>query len=320
MRQPSVAAIVLNYNAKELTLQSVESLLGMTYPDFRLIVVDNGSSDGSHEAVIERFPEVEAIRVDPNRGPAGGLNAGLEHALPAGDDYLLVLNNDIEVHPEMLTELVAAAEADPKAACVGPKAYYYDHREIIWSAGGVLRFKESVTRERGEGERDRGQYDETGEVDYVNGCAMLMRASVVREIGLFDPIFHLAVEDADWCMRAKRRGYRCLFAHRAVLWHMVSMSTGVYTPGRTFQTGRSSALFVRRYAGPWQWLTFFAFLAAALPLAWLRELVRGNQAAAVAKLRGVMAGLRAPMSAPPPAPPSPPGPPPALPRGADARA
>ena len=121
----------------------------------------------------------------------------------------------------------------------------------------------------------------------------------MSEVGLWDPIYHLAVEDADWCMRMKRHGYRCVYAHRAVHWHMVSHTTGVYKPGRTFQTGRSTAIFVRRYAGPWQWCTFALFMTAAIPAAWVRELARGNQRAALSKLRGVLEGLRVPMTPPP---------------------
>ncbi len=296
---PSVAAIVLNYNGRDLTLQTVESLLAMDYPELTVAVVDNGSSDGSHEAVGEAFPDVQRLRTEENLGIAGGLNLGIRWALASGFDYLLLLNNDIEVDPSMLTEMVRVAEGDPTIGCVGPKAYYYWEREKLWSAGGIIRFMESVTRERGMGEIDRGQYDRDQEVSYVNGCAMLVRSPVMREVGLWDPIYHLAVEDADWCMRMKSRGYRSYYAHRAVLWHMVSSSTGVYKPGRTFQTGRSSAIFVRRYAGPWQRLTFCLLTAAALPLAWLRELPRGNQAAAVAKARGILEGLRVPMRPPP---------------------
>jgi GT2 family glycosyltransferase len=294
-----VAAIVLNYNGRELTLQALESLRRLRYPRYDLVVVDNGSTDGSPEAVAGAFPEVHQVRTETNLGPAGGYNLGMVWALERGYDYLLILNNDIEAHPDLLDELVRVAESDPTIGCVGPKTYYFSDRGRLASAGGVIRFKESVTRERGQGARDRGQYDRDREVAYVNGCGMLIRRQAIEAAGLWDPIFFLSVEDADWCMRAKRRGFRCVFAHRAILYHMVSDTTGVYKPAKTFQTGRSSAIFARRYAGPWQWLTFFAFLAAALPVAWLRELRRGNQAAAVAKARGVLAGLRAPLTPPP---------------------
>lgn len=296
---PRVAAIVLNYNGKDLTFQTVESLRGVTHDDLEIVVVDNGSSDGSHEAVQEAFPEVTALRVEVNQGISVGLNAGIVYAMEQDFDYLLILNNDIEVHPRMVSELLTVAEGDSGIGCVGPKTYYHSDRDRLWSAGGILQFRESVTRERGMLDLDEGQYERDEEVDYVNGCAMLVPRRVVETIGLWDPIYLVGVEDADWCMRMKRAGFRCWYAHKALLWHMVSPTTGGYKPGRTFNTGRSTAIFVRRYATPVQKFTFWLFLAAAIPAAFLRELPSGNQGAAVAKLRGVLDGWKEPMSAPP---------------------
>lgn len=294
-----VAVIVLNYDGKALTLQALDSLRRMRYPSFDLVAVDNGSTDGSPEAIAAAHPDVIQVRTEVNLGPAGGYNLGMAWAMDRGYDYLLILNNDVEADPDLLGELVRVAERDPSIGCVGPKTYFYSDRTRLASAGGVIRFKESVTRERGMGAVDRGQFERDEEVSYVNGCGMLIRREAIEAAGLWDPVFFLSVEDADWCVRAKRKGFTCWYAHRAILYHMVSDTVGVYTPKKTFQTGRSSAIFMRRYATPWQRLTFFLFLAAALPVAWLRELGKGNQAAAVAKARGVLEGLRAPMPEPP---------------------
>lgn len=299
MSTPKVAALVLNYNGKDITLETVESLLAMSYPNCVVAVIDNGSTDGSPQAVAEAFPAVEQVLVEVNEGPAAGMNAGLRWALNNDFDYVLALNNDIEVAPDMLDQLVAVAESDPSIGCVGPKCFYYWDRERLWSAGGRLRFGESVTKERGMGQLDQGQFERTEEVDYVNGCAMLVPRRVLEETGPWDPIFFLSVEDADWCMRMKRLGYRCYYAHKAVLWHMVSHTVGVYVPSKTFHNGRSTALFVRRYASGLQWIRFALLLALAIPAAFLRELPKGNQGAAIAKLRGVWAGLKAPMVEPP---------------------
>ncbi len=282
-----------NYYDVSLKRARLERLLG--YESF----TDLGSSDGSWEAIEDAFPDVEQIRVEVNQGVANGLNAGVRELLSRDYDYLLVLNNDIEVEASMLSELVEVAESDPKIGCVGPKIFYYWNRDTLWSAGGILRFRESVTKERGFNELDRGQYEKTEEVDYINGCAILVPTRVFREVGLYDPTFHLACEDADWCMRMKRLGYTSVYAHRAVLYHMVSMSTGVYKPGRTFQTGRSTALFFRRYGSTLQRLSFFFWMALAVPAAFLRELPKGNQAAALAKFRGALEGWRTPLNEPP---------------------
>lgn len=293
--RPRVMALVLNYNGLEVTLKTLESLCALDYSEIDLVVVDNGSTDGSWQAVAERFPTVEQIKVPDNRGISHGMNFGLRHGVRGGYDYVLVLNNDIEVAPDMVGEMVNVAETSPTIGAVGPKAFYYWDRDRLWSAGGLIRFKESVTRERGDGELDQGQYDRDEEVPYVNGCAMLVRRQALIDTGLWDSTFYLGVEDADWCMRMKQQGYTCWYAHRAVLWHMISQSTGVYKPGRTFHTGRSTALFVRKFAGPLQWLTFCLFTLVALPLAWLRELPKGNAQAAVSKLKGILEGMRVPL-------------------------
>ncbi|MEE8138602.1 MAG: glycosyltransferase family 2 protein [Thermoanaerobaculia bacterium] len=299
MSEPKVAAIVLNYNGRDVTLQTLASLRQMTYGNFGLIVVDNGSTDGSYQAVAEAFPDVVQVRTEKNLWAAGGANLGMRYVLERDYDYILMLNNDIEVEPAMLTELMKVAESDPSIGCVGPKAYYYWDRQRLWSAGGIIRFKESGSRERGKGEIDRGQYNRDEQVDYINGCAMLVPRRVMVEVGGWDPIYHLALEDVDWCLRMKRLGYCCVYAHRAVLWHMVSHTAGGYEARRTFQTGRSLAILVRRFGGSWQWCTFALFVAAALPLAYLRELPKRNQSAVVAKLRGVIDGLRARVTPPP---------------------
>jgi GT2 family glycosyltransferase len=295
---PRVAAIVVNYNGKDITLQAVESLRRMTYPNFDLVVLDNASTDGSPEALAAAWPDLKQVRVEVNRGSSSGYAAGFRWAFENGYDYVLLLNNDIEVEPDMLDELVKAAESDPRIGCVGPKCYFHGDRKRLWSAGGILRFRESITSERGYGEIDRGQYDRDAEVDYVNGCAILIRRAAAEAAGMWDSIFYICVDDADFCTRVKRRGFRCLYAHRAVLYHMVAFTTGGYSPGRNFQFGRSGAIYVRRYARPWNWLTYLAFNAAAFPVAWLREARKKNQAAVVAKVKGIREGLK--IEVPPP--------------------
>jgi len=298
--RPRVLGIVLNYDGRDLTLQTTESLLGSDYPALELLVVDNGSSDGSHEAVGQRFPTVRRLRTEKNLGISGGLNLGFRVGLDEGFDYLMAMNNDLEVDPAMVSELVALAERTPRAGCIGPKCYYYfGDRRRLWSAGGSLRFREAVTRERGMGQVDRGQYDRDERVGYVNGACMLIRRQTMVEAGLWDPVYGVSVEDADFCARAVAAGWECWYAPRARLWHMVSPTTGGYTAGRTYRTGRSTAIFVRKYAGLGGWISFLFWSCVALPAALARELPRGNAGAVIAKYRGLLAGLRAGLAPPP---------------------
>lgn len=298
---PRVLGIVLNYNGRDLTLATLESLLALESPGLDLLVVDNGSTDGSDAAVAARFPAVRRMRTETNLGISGGLNLGFRIGLDEGYDYLMPMNNDIEVAPDLLAELLAAAEREPAFGCLGPKCYYfYGDRNRIWSAGGALRFREAVTRERGMGELDRGQYDRDTEVGYVNGALMLIRREALLATGLWDPVYQVSVEDADWCTRMKRAGFRCGYVHRARLWHMVSPTTGGYVAGRTYRTGRSTAIYVRRHASPAGWVSYLLWSLLALPAALVRELPRGNAGAVLAKYRGLVAGLTEPLPPPPP--------------------
>ncbi len=282
---------MLNYNGAEVALETLESLCQLDYPRFDPIVIDNGSTDDSYARISERYPEILQLRVRTNRGISWGLNHGIQHALDRGYDYVLLMNNDIEVERSLLDELVAAAEADPSLGCVGPKCYYFSDRQRIWSAGGILRWRESITRERGDGELDCGQYDRDQRVDYINGCAVLIRRAALEATGFWDPVYYLGVEDADFCTRMKRQGWHCGYVHRARLWHKIAHSLGVYKPARTFHTGRSGAIYLRKFATPSQWARSLLFLGLAIPAAFVRELPRGNQGAAIAKLRGFAAGL-----------------------------
>ncbi len=289
---PRVLGIVLSYNGLELTLQTLGSLLASTYPSLDLLVVDNGSTDGTSDAVAAKFPNVQVLRTEINLGISGGLNQGFQWGLERDYPYLMPMNNDIEVAPDLVSELVGAMTREPLYGCVGPKCYYWADRKRIWSAGGRLGFREAVTRERGMGQLDRGQFDREEEVDYVNGALMLIRRQALIATGLWDPIYQVGVEDADWCWRMRLGGWKCGYVPRAVLWHMVSPTTGGYRSSRTFRTGRATAIFVRRFAGPLGWMSYLGWSALALPAAWLRELPRRNTAAVWAKYRGAWEGLR----------------------------
>lgn len=303
MPAPSVVAIILNYNGADLTLETIESMKEVDYPNLTILVVDNGSTDDSFDRIAAAHPDLEQLSQTPNRGIPPGINRGLCRGRELGADYLLALNNDIQVDAAMVRHMVELAESDSRIGCVGPKTCYFDDKKRLWSTGGKISFREAITRERGQGEIDRGQYDRDEEMGYINGCAILIRRAALEATGLLNPTFFLGVEDADWCQRAKAQGFSCFYSHKAVLWHKVSQSLGIYNPFRTFYTGRSTAAFVRLHAGATGWLSFLAMYGASLPFAYLRERRHGNQKAVWEKLRGVSEGLRMPLSQAPPLPP-----------------
>ncbi len=225
MKQPRVAAIVLNWNRREDTLECLRSLERLTYPNYDIIVVDNGSSDGSAEAIHEAFPSIQLLINTENLGFAGGNNVGIRHALGGEADYIFLLNNDTVVNAALLDELVAVAEADPQIGLVGPKIYYYDQSDKLWYAGAREQWLRRIPATVGLDELDQGQYDQVRETAFIYGTAMLIRRRVLENIGLFDERFFAYHEDADFCMRARQAGYRCVYNPRGVLWHKVSAAT-----------------------------------------------------------------------------------------------
>lgn len=223
---PRIAVVVLNWNGKDDTLQCLQSLAQLAYGNCEVIVVDNGSADGSVAAIRAAFPAIRVIETGANLGYAEGNNVGMRAALESGAEFVLLLNNDTIVDPSLLCELLAAAEACPEAGVFGAKIFHYDERDRIWYAGArwnaeLLRF-ELVTDEAIYGE----PFAQVLETDYACGCALFVRRAVLEQIGLLDPQFFLTYEETDFCYRARRSGFRVVYAPRAVLWHKISASFG----------------------------------------------------------------------------------------------
>jgi GT2 family glycosyltransferase len=223
---PRVAVIVVNWNGRDITLACLESLSALTYSPAELIVVDNGSVDGSVEAIRARFPSVTLLALPENLRFAGGNNAGMREALAHGADLVLLLNNDTVVDADFLTHMVARMEADRTCGMVAPKIYYFDRPERIWFAGGIISMWTGTMRHVGIREVDRCQFDIARETGYGSGCCVLVRADVIRTIGMLDESYHIYSEDADWSMRVRRAGYKIMFEPRARVWHKVSVSAG----------------------------------------------------------------------------------------------
>ncbi|MBK5274133.1 MAG: glycosyltransferase family 2 protein [Desulfuromonadales bacterium] len=245
---PLVYLIILNWNGKTDTLECLASVKSIDYPDFEIVIVDNGSTDGSEKAIRAAFPELTYIQTGENLGYAEGNNVGIRYAMESGADYVFVLNNDTTVDAHILSALVTEAEKSPNAAILGPKIYFYDRPDVINSAGGSIN---NDTLERGHigyGTKDDGSaHSIVTSVEWTTGCAMLLRVSALREVGLFDPDFFLICEELDLCARVRRRGLDILFVPDAKLWHKVSAAfEGNYSPVYCYYFFRNSLLYARK--------------------------------------------------------------------------
>jgi len=255
MKSPRVAVIVLNWNGRDDTLACLESLRQLDYPNYEVIVVDNGSTDGSVKAVRASFPGMTILETGANLGFAEGNNVGLRHALTHGADYVLLLNNDTEVAADFISLLVDAVEVTPRAGVAGPTIYYFDRPATIWSAGGAIDWQRGDTQMIGLDEVDEGQYDAIREVDFVTGCALLTRREVIEEAGMLDPRFFMYYEEAEWCVRAARAGYKILHVPQTHVWHKITPAQQATSPRIHYYMTRNRMLFLRStQAGARAWL------------------------------------------------------------------
>ncbi|MFH1084904.1 MAG: glycosyltransferase family 2 protein, partial [Chloroflexota bacterium] len=254
---PLITSIVLNWNLAEQTAACVASLLASDYAPHRILVVDNGSSDDSVEALQRRFGQrIEVVATGENLYYAGGCNVGLRTAMEHGADWALVLNNDTIVAPDMLSWLVRTATSAPDVGIVSPMIYWADQRSRIWALGGRDRRWLPFPRDVGRNEFDRGQYLQPLAVDYATGCAMLLRREMLQRVGLFDPAYRMYYEDADLSVRARRAGFRLFAEPRAKMWHLISSSARRQAATTVYQKSRYRARFYRQHAArPWRGVT-----------------------------------------------------------------
>lgn len=265
MSQKQVGIVILNWNGTEDTLECLGSLQQLNYTNYIVYVIDNGSSVPCTEAVKTSFPQVQVIELSENLGFAGGCNIGIRQALADGAEYVWLLNNDTVVDPNALTAMVEVAENDSRCGIVGSKILYYDKPKVINHAGGRIHPWLGRSEHIGCGEIDRGQFDKVRQVDYVTGCSLLAKKTMIESVGFMDEAYFLYWEESDWCIRAKQKGWQIKYAPRSVVYHKISQSLGQKSPIMTYYMARNTLVFLRKYfpymfpiAGLW-WLRFFFF-------------------------------------------------------------
>jgi GT2 family glycosyltransferase len=223
---PLVYVLVLNWNAYDQTIPCVESLAQTDYPNLKIAIIDNGSTNDSEAILRSRFPEHHLIQTGSNLGYAGGNNVGIAYALEQGAEYIWILNNDTLVSPNTLRLLVNAMLADPQIAHCGPKVYYMEEPKIISTAGATIDLWRGKTLQRGAHEIDIGQFDEPAYVDYICGCCLLARSDLVRKFGSMMEDYFLYYEDTEWGMRYRAAGFKLLYLPTAQIWHREGGSSG----------------------------------------------------------------------------------------------
>jgi len=241
----STAILILNWNGKSDTLQCLASLQHLPA---EIVVIDNGSTDGSADAIRVSFPNTTVLETGANLGYAGGNNVGIEYALGKGHEFIFLLNNDTIVSPDILKAFHEEAALHPQVGIFGARACRFSDPSKLDHLGGIWNPKKAAFDLIGFGESADFTY--AGELDYVCGCSIFIRRTVFKKIGLLEPKFFLFWEEADFCMRAKRAGFEIGVCNPAHLLHKVSASFQGGKPHTAYFWWRSRFLWLSRNLAP----------------------------------------------------------------------
>ena len=333
MSDPSVSIIILNWNGWSDTIECLESIYQLNYSNYRVIVVDNNSSDDSVQKINDyamgklevksnffkynptnkpikiisdgEYSELEKkstinkqlmlIKNDDNYGFAKGNNIGINFALKNfNPTYILLLNNDTVVDKDFLKILVQEGENDPAIGLLGPKMYYYDNPNVIWCIGGKIDWKLARGLHVGINETDTGQYDEKMNFDYINGSAILIKRSVLDEIGLLDEKLFLYFEETDLALKASKKGYNIIYISNSKIWHKVSKSGGgIKKEIGLYYITRNRWLFMKKWASNGDFFIFvITQILGAIVLPTFMSLYYKNKKLFLAYYTGLWDGIK----------------------------
>lgn len=265
---PLVHIVLLCWNGWEDTRECLESLRRLTYPHVSVVVVDNGSTDGTPEKVAEGFPEFEVVRNGRNLGFAEGSNIGIRRALAAGADFVMLLNNDTVVHEGFLQPLLCALR-DPGIGAVSPEIRYHDRPHLTWFNGGSIDWRTGWAYHTPKHPSPQPGATAT---PIITGCCMAVPRDVFLRVGVLDQRYFLIYEDTDWSVRAIRAGYRMMVVPESRVFHKVSASFRRDMPTLgTFYFTRNGLLFISKHADRpvqvtmrfvWRWVVRFSLQQA----------------------------------------------------------
>lgn len=302
-----VSIITVNYNQADYTCALLDSIRRQGFRDVEVLVVDNASRENPAARIAEQYPEVRFLRSERNLGFAGGNNLAVREAR---GEYLFFINNDAEVTEGCIARLVGFLEKTPRAGIVSPLICYYPDGDVErWTLdigipmsnvqrptadliqyAGMTRVHPITARNRtiGNKEPDRGQFSEPQPTAYAHGAAMMLRRSVLDEVGPMSEDFFLYYEELDWCERIRRAGWEVWTEPRARVYHKESVSVQQLGGLKTYYLNRNRVWFMRRHYGGWRLAGFHAFLLlVTVPKNVASYVLKGEKENLAAFLKGV---------------------------------
>ncbi len=239
-----IAVVILNYKVKDLTLKCVRSVLNSSYKDLQIIVLDNNSGDGLEEGLPKKN-NLTFMQTGENLGYSGGNNVGIKKALEEKNEYVFILNPDTYIEKNTIRVLLEKSK-EHSSDISSPKIYFANSK-IIWYAGGEFDSENVLGSHIGVDQKDEGQFDKDLEVDFATGAAIFVRAKVFEKIGIFDVRYFLYYEDTDFCLRAKKAGFKIMYVPQALIFHDNAKSTGLGSSLQDYYITRNRLLLASKF-------------------------------------------------------------------------
>ncbi len=291
MSAPRVALAIVHWGMKRDTLRCLRSVAASYVAASPVLVIDNGSGEITGREVRGILRDAMFIPLHENVGFAAAGNLAIRHALAAGAQYVMLINNDAMLRRDCLGELVRVAETEPRVAAVGAKVLSLTQRKRLWIAYGELTYGAALVRLVGRGADDGPAFSMVREVDCVPGCSILLSSAAIEAVGYLDDEFFAYHEDVDWCTRARERGFRIVFAPAARVVHHGGASLAKNPLVAHYLLSRNTILFARKHARAAQWLRLGVTIAGSLARDWVRGWWRGDTALQRMLCRGYIDGL-----------------------------
>ncbi len=274
--EPMVSIITLNYNQTQVTCEFLESTRKLNYSNYEILVCDMASETDPTPLILQgNYPKTTLFLAGANLGFAGGNNYGMRRAK---GDFIFIVNNDTEVTPDLITQLLLPFYNDPSIGVTSPKIKFFFHPNVIQYAGfNPMNPYTGRTSTVGEMEEDKGQHNVSGETFGAHGCAMMVKKEVIEKTGMFPEKFFLYYEEWDWSARIRKAGYKIWYTADATIYHKESMSVGKKNPMKVFYHTRNRILYMRRNTNWFQLIIFsFFFITLVVPKSTLGYVSRGE--------------------------------------------